>query len=89
MLVLTRKIQEAIKIGHDIEITVLAVEGDQVKLGINAQRNVEIHRKEIYLSIQEENNQASQTSLDTFKQLKTQKILLKLLKINSILRYNI
>ncbi|MDM5315081.1 carbon storage regulator CsrA [Fictibacillus sp. b24] len=80
MLVLTRKIQEAIKIGHDIEITVLAVEGDQVKLGINAQRNVEIHRKEIYLSIQEENNQASQTSLDTFKQLKTQKNITKTIK---------
>jgi carbon storage regulator len=73
MLVLTRKLQQAIKIGHDIEITVLAVEGDQVKLGINAPKNIEIHRKEIYLSIQEENNQASLTSLDTLKKLKKQK----------------
>lgn len=80
MLVLTRKLQEAIKIGHDIEITVLAVEGDQVKLGINAPRNVEIHRKEIYLSIQEENNKASLTSLDTLKRLKAQKNITKSIK---------
>jgi carbon storage regulator len=73
MLVLTRKLQEAIKIGHDIEITVLSVDGDQVKLGVNAPKNVEIHRKEIYLSIQEENNQAAQTSIDTINQLKSQK----------------
>ncbi|MFE1243050.1 carbon storage regulator CsrA [Fictibacillus sp. NPDC058756] len=69
MLVLTRKLQEAIKIGTDIEITVLAVEGDQVKLGISAPKNIEIHRKEIFLSIQEENNKAANTSLDTFQQL--------------------
>jgi carbon storage regulator len=59
MLVLTRKTGETIQIGEDIEITVVAVNGDQVKLGINAPKNVEIHRKEIYLSIQEENAEAS------------------------------
>jgi carbon storage regulator len=59
MLVLTRKTGEAIQIGEDIEITIVAVNGDQVKLGINAPKNVEIHRKEIYLSIQEENAEAS------------------------------
>jgi carbon storage regulator len=80
MLVLTRKLQEAIKIGHDIEITILSVEGDQVKLGINAPKNVEIHRKEIYLSIQEENNQAATTSLETLKQLKLQKNITKTIK---------
>jgi carbon storage regulator len=69
MLVLTRKLQEAIKVGNDIEITVLAVEGEQVKLGISAPKNVEIHRKEVFLSIQEENNIASNTSMDLFKQL--------------------
>lgn len=69
MLVLTRKLQEAIKVGNDIEITVLAVEGEQVKLGISAPKNVEIHRKEIFLSIQEENNIAANTSMDLFKQL--------------------
>jgi carbon storage regulator len=69
MLVLTRKLQEAIKVGNDIEITVLAVEGEQVKLGISAPKNVEIHRKEVFLSIQEENNIAANTSMDSFKQL--------------------
>jgi carbon storage regulator len=59
MLVLTRKTGEAIQIGKDIEISVVSVKGDQVKLGINAPKNVEIHRKEIYLTIQEENAEAS------------------------------
>jgi carbon storage regulator len=69
MLVLTRKLQEAIKIGNDIEISVLAVEGDQVKLGISAPKNIDIHRKEIFLSIQEENNIASNTSLNNLQEL--------------------
>ncbi|MDV7763896.1 MULTISPECIES: carbon storage regulator CsrA [Peribacillus] len=60
MLVLTRKLNEAIMIGDDIEITILAVEGEQIKLGINAPKNVDIHRKEIYLSIQQENSEASE-----------------------------
>jgi carbon storage regulator len=59
MLVLTRKTGEAIQIGEDIEISIVSVKGDQVKLGINAPKNVEIHRKEIYLTIQEENAEAS------------------------------
>jgi carbon storage regulator len=59
MLVLTRKTGEAIQIGEDIEISVISVKGDQVKLGINAPKNVEIHRKEIFLTIQEENAEAS------------------------------
>jgi carbon storage regulator len=59
MLVLTRKTGEAIQIGDDIEITVLSVKGDQIKLGINAPKSIEIHRKEIYVSIQEENAEAS------------------------------
>ena len=58
MLVLTRKLNESIMIGNDIEITVLAVEGEQIKLGINAPKQIEIHRKEIYLAIQQENNEA-------------------------------
>ncbi|MCP1492524.1 carbon storage regulator [Peribacillus frigoritolerans] len=59
MLVLTRKPNEAIMIGDDIEITILSIEGDQIKLGIDAPKNVDIHRKEIYLSIQQENRKAS------------------------------
>jgi carbon storage regulator len=74
MLVLTRKLQEAIKVGNDIEITVLAVEGEQVKLGISAPKNVEIHRKEVFLSIQKENNKAANISMDALKQLLKLKI---------------
>jgi carbon storage regulator len=69
MLVLTRKINESIKIGDDIEITILSVSGEQIKIGIDAPKHIEIHRKEVYLDIQNENNQASQTSIDLLKQL--------------------
>ncbi|MGG3821731.1 carbon storage regulator CsrA [Geobacillus thermodenitrificans] len=62
MLVLTRKLKEAIQIGDDIEITVLAIQGDQVKLGINAPKHIDIHRKEVYLAIQAENSAASEAS---------------------------
>lgn len=70
MLVLTRKLQEAIKIGEDIELTVLSIDGEQVKLGISAPKNIEIHRKEVFLAIQQENNEAADTSLNVFQQLK-------------------
>jgi carbon storage regulator len=72
MLVLTRKLKEAIQIGDDIEITVLAIHGDQVKLGINAPKHVEIHRKEIYLAIQKENSEASLASKDLLQKLNEQ-----------------
>jgi carbon storage regulator len=71
MLVLTRKLKESIMIGDDIEISVLTIEGDQVKLGINAPKNVDIHRKEIYLSIQQENSNATQTGVNTIESLST------------------
>ena len=45
-------------IGDDIELTVLAIDSEQIKLGINAPKQVEIHRKEIYLAIQQENSNA-------------------------------
>ncbi len=61
MLVLTRKLNESIMIGDDIELTILAIEGEQIKLGINAPKNIDIHRKEIYLAIQNENNEAIKT----------------------------
>ncbi|MCM3443753.1 carbon storage regulator CsrA [Metabacillus halosaccharovorans] len=66
MLVLTRKTGEAIQIGENIEITVLSVSGDQIKLGINAPKNIEIHRKEVYVSIQQENAEASKGMKNLF-----------------------
>lgn len=65
MLVLSRKKGESIVIQDEIEVTVLGVEGDVVRLGISAPGNVEIFRKEIYLSIQEANRDSvSQTSVN-------------------------
>ncbi|MGG0937250.1 carbon storage regulator CsrA [Brevibacillus centrosporus] len=58
MLVLSRKKNESIMIGDLIEIKVVAVEGDQVRLGIEAPRDFDIYRKEIFLAIQEENKVA-------------------------------
>ena len=58
MLALARKSNESIMLGNDIEITILEIKGDQVKLGIKAPKSVPIYRKEIYLQIQEENRQA-------------------------------
>ncbi len=55
MLALTRKKGEALVLNNDIEITVLEIKGDQVKLGIQAPKEVPVYRKEIYLQIQKEN----------------------------------
>ncbi|MEK6455602.1 carbon storage regulator CsrA [Caldifermentibacillus hisashii] len=62
MLILARKKGEAIQIGNEIEITIISIQGDQVKIGIEAPKTVEVYRKEIYEQIQEENKQAA-TSL--------------------------
>lgn len=56
-------------IGDNIEISVIAIEGDQIKLGINAPRSVEIQRKEIFLAIQEENSKAANVAVDLLKKL--------------------
>ncbi len=64
MLVLTRRLNQSIKIGDDIEITVIEVRGDQVRLGVSAPRDVSVHRKEVYLQIQQENRAASQSSAE-------------------------
>lgn len=72
MLALTRKQNESIMIGNDIEITILDIKNDQVKLGISAPKSVGIYRKEIYLQIQEENRKAMESanpSLDAIAQL--------------------
>ena len=58
MLALARKVNESIMIGIDIEITVMVIIGDQIKLGVIAPKSVPIYRKELYVQIQEENKQA-------------------------------
>lgn len=55
MLVLTRKKGQSLMIGHDIEISIIDIQGDQVRIGIDAPKSVTIHRKEIYEEIRKEN----------------------------------
>jgi len=70
MLALTRKKGEALMINNNIEITILEVRGDQVKIGIAAPKDVPIYRKEVYLQIQEENKASfSPEGLDALKDL--------------------
>jgi carbon storage regulator len=60
MLVLSRTRDETIMIGDDIEITVVDIRGDKVRLGINAPAHIAVHRKEVYDAIQRENRLAAQ-----------------------------
>ncbi len=64
MLVLSRKRDEVIKIGDDIEITVVDIRGDKVRLGITAPKEVMVHRKEVYEDIKRENQAAAQVKAD-------------------------
>lgn len=64
MLILTRKVGEAISIGDDIQISIVEIKGAQVKLGIQAPKNIEVHREEIYQKIQDENKRAALVSKD-------------------------
>jgi carbon storage regulator len=58
MLILTRRVGETVVIGNDVTVTVLGVKGNQVRLGVNAPREVTVHREEIYERIQNEHPQA-------------------------------
>lgn len=69
MLALSRKINESIVIGQDVEITILEIKGDQVKIGINAPKSVPIFRKEIFVQIKEENQQSAD-NIDNVQLLK-------------------
>ena len=59
MLVLSRQRDETIMIGDDVEITVVDIRGDKVRLGITAPRHIQVHRKEVYDAIKRENQQAA------------------------------
>lgn len=68
MLALTRKKGEALVINNNIEVTVLEIRGDQIKIGIAAPKDVPVYRKEVYLQIQKENAEAS--SIDGLEALR-------------------
>ncbi len=71
MLALTRKKGESLVINNNIEITVLEIRGDQIKIGISAPKEVPIYRKEVYVQIQKENEEAMKnlTDPETLKNL--------------------
>lgn len=70
MLVLSRKITESIMIGDHIEVKILGIEGDQVKLGIVAPKSVKVHRSEVFEAIQEQNKESLNVSADFLRNLK-------------------
>ena len=61
MLILSRKVDERIMIGDEVEISVIDIKGDQVKIGISAPRSIKVYRKEVYQAIQQENIEAVKT----------------------------
>lgn len=71
MLVLSRKIGEVITIGNDVKITVLSFDRGVVRLGIEAPKNIPVHRKEVFDKIIQMNKQAAKTELSAFKNVIT------------------
>lgn len=64
MLALSRKANESIVIGNNIEVTILEIKGEQVKVGISAPKTVPVYRKELYFQIQEANKEAVAAKID-------------------------
>lgn len=74
MLALSRKKDEAVIINDDIEITIIEIKGDQVKIGISAPKSVPIYREEVYMQIQNANKEAAQSvDIKNIKELFTKK----------------
>lgn len=60
MLILTRRVGETLMVGDDVTVTVLGVKGNQVRIGVNAPKDVSVHREEIYQRIQREKSQGQE-----------------------------
>lgn len=71
MLILARKENESIIVGDDIEITIVNIKGDHVKIGIEAPHSVKVYRKEIYTEIQNANIEAAKVTPDAAKNLES------------------
>ncbi|MFA6936617.1 MAG: carbon storage regulator CsrA [Treponema sp.] len=70
MLILSRKVDQKIKIGNDITLTIIEVRGDQVKIGVEAPKNVKVFRQEVFEAIQNENKAAAaQPSVEELNKL--------------------
>lgn len=63
MLILSRKVDEKIKIGNDITLTIIELHGDQVKIGVEAPKNVKVFRQEVFNAIQKQNKEAAAGSV--------------------------
>lgn len=62
MLILTRRVGETLMVGDEVTVTVLGVKGNQVRIGVNAPKDVPVHREEIYQRIQKEKSDAQQSA---------------------------
>ena len=69
MLILSRKIDQKIRIGDDIILTIIDVKGDQVKIGVEAPANVKVYRQEVFSAIQSENTAANNISVELLNKL--------------------
>ena len=65
MLILTRRVGETVMIGNDVTVTVLGVKGNQVRIGVNAPKDIAVHREEIYERIKREEDQDSRSPAPT------------------------
>lgn len=70
MLVLTRKRNQSIMVNDNIELTIIDIQGDQVRVGINAPKDVKVFRKEVYVEMTQENKEASNVTMDALSILK-------------------